>query len=304
MAFARREKTMSDISRRETYYIADTDETIGRLVRLAELQAPNVRDGLRRTDARPGAKVLEVGCGPIGALRELSDLVGPTGMVVGLDVDQASLERARVILDRLGRENVRLDALDLPPAILVGHSMGCRVVLQAYVNAPERVAGLVLVEGSRVGTGDPDTVEQAVRQRIQMVGYAGFLQGIFAGMFLAGSDPAIKERIVRRALALPEAIGAALFPRFFRWDAQSMDAALASVAVPMLVIQSTSVNSQGARVYLEHGASSPWLELVRRTVPAAQIDIVGGAGHFVMVEKPRAVNRHVEEFISGLRRPA
>jgi pimeloyl-ACP methyl ester carboxylesterase len=146
--------------------------------------------------------------------------------------------------------------------------------------------------------------EQAVRQRIQRVGYPAFVHGLFAGMFLEGSDPAMKERILRRALALPEAIGAALFPRFFRWDAQSLEAALAKVAVPTLVIQSTSVDPQGARIALEPGASTPWLELVRQAVPTAQIEIVGGAGHFVMVEKPHAVNQHVEEFIIALKRSA
>jgi pimeloyl-ACP methyl ester carboxylesterase len=166
------------------------------------------------------------------------------------------------------------------------------------------VAGLVLIDGSRLGTGDPNVVEQSVRQRIQTIGYTTFVQGVFAGMFLEGSDPTVKERIIRRALALPEAIGAALFPRLYRWDAQWMDVALARVAAPTLVIQSTSVNPQGARVSLEPGATSPWLELVRRLVPAAQIHIVSGAGHFVMVEKPQAVNQRLEEFIDGLRRSA
>jgi pimeloyl-ACP methyl ester carboxylesterase len=125
-----------------------------------------------------------------------------------------------------------------------------------------------------------------------------------AGMFLEGSDPALKERIIRRALALPEASGAALFSRLYRWDSQWMDAALARVAVPTLVIQSTSVNPQGARASLEPGATSPWLELVRRLEPAAQIDIVSGAGHFVMVEAPQAVNRRLEAFIAELGQPS
>lgn len=191
-----------------------------------------------------------------------------------------------------------LHALDLPPAILIGHSMGCRVVLQTYVAAPQRVAGLVLIDGSRLGTGDPHMAEQAARQQIQQLGYAAFLQGFFAGLFLEGSDPAVRERLVSRALASPEAIGAALFPRVVRWDAQSMDAALAKVAVPMLVIQSTYVNPQRVRVSLEPGASTPWLELVRRSVPTAQIDIVSGAGHFVMLEQPQAVNQRLETFVT------
>jgi pimeloyl-ACP methyl ester carboxylesterase len=197
-----------------------------------------------------------------------------------------------------------LHALDLPPAVLIGHSLGCRVVLQAYVDTPQRVAGLVLVEGSRLGTGDPQVAEQAAGQQIQMAGYTAFLQGFFAGMFLEGSDPAVKERIVSRALALPEAIGAALLPRVVRWDAQSLDAALARVAVPMLVIQSTYVNPQRVRVALEPGASTPWLELVRRSVPTAQIDIVSGAGHFAMLEQPQAVNELLGNFVTRLLRPA
>jgi ubiquinone/menaquinone biosynthesis C-methylase UbiE len=99
---------MTEVPSNEAYYVAETDETIGRLIRASELLAQDVRDGFRRTDLRPGDKVLEIGCGPLGGLRELSDLVGPQGTVVGVDLDQASLQHARAILERAGRENVRL----------------------------------------------------------------------------------------------------------------------------------------------------------------------------------------------------
>lgn len=191
-----------------------------------------------------------------------------------------------------------LHALDLSPAILVGHSMGTRVILQVCLAAPERVAGLVLVEGSRLGTGDANMAEQAVRLQIQAVGYSAFVQALFNDMFLAGSDPALKERIVDRALALPEAVGFALFPRFIGWDARSLDAALAKVEVPVLVIQCTYVNPQRSRVPLEPGANSPWLELVRQAAPTAQIEVVRGAGHFVMIEQPHAVNQRLEAFVT------
>jgi pimeloyl-ACP methyl ester carboxylesterase len=35
-------------------------------------------------------------------------------------------------------------------------------------------------------------------------------------------------------------------------------------------------------------------------VPAAQVDVVGGAGHYVTVEQPHAVNRRLERFVAGL----
>jgi pimeloyl-ACP methyl ester carboxylesterase len=193
-----------------------------------------------------------------------------------------------------------LRALQLAPAVLVAHSAGCRVVLQAYLECPARVAGLVLVEGSRVGTGDPVTAEQTMRQRMRIVGYATTMRQLFAGMFFEGADPALEDRIVGRALALPEATGMALLPRLLRWDAQYMDTALAQVAVPVLVIQSTYINPERVRVPQQPGTSTPWTDLVRQLVPAAEIEIVGGAGHFVMLEAPEAVNRLLAAFVATI----
>lgn len=194
--------------------------------------------------------------------------------------------------------SVLIQRLGQPPAILIGHSLGCRVVLQAYLDAPARVAGLVLVDGSRLGSGDPRAAERAIRQHIQTLGYAAMMREFFASMFLPGSDAGLKERIVRRALALPEAIGAALFPRLARWDAQYLDAALPKVAVPLLVIQSTYLNPQQVRIPLQSGATTPWFELVRRNVPAAEIDIVSGAGHFTMLDQPQAVTELLDPFVA------
>jgi pimeloyl-ACP methyl ester carboxylesterase len=115
-----------------------------------------------------------------------------------------------------------LHTLALQPAILIGHSMGCRMVLQGYLDAPQRVAGLILVEGSRFAAGDPQVAEQTTQQMFQSVGYTTIIRRLFD---LEGSDPALKERLLSRALALPEAIGATLFPRVFGWDARTLDRA-------------------------------------------------------------------------------
>ena len=191
-----------------------------------------------------------------------------------------------------------LGALELQPAILIGHSMGCRVVLQAYLDTPQRVAGLILVDGSRSGMGDPQVVEQTIRHMIQADGYTTVMRRLFDDMFLEGSDPALKEHIVNRALALPEEIGAHLLQRLGGWDARHLDTALSQIAVPLLVLQSTYINLERVRVPLQPEATTPWLELIRQHVPTAHIEIVSGVGHFPMLEAREAVNQSMAAFVA------
>ena len=192
-----------------------------------------------------------------------------------------------------------LKSLNLPPAVLIGHSMGCRVVLQTYNAMPSLVAGLVLVDGSRLATGNRQDVEQRVRQTVQAAGYTAWIKRIFTNMFLEGSDALLPAGIIKRATALPERIGIPLFASLCGWDAGKMDSVLAQVRVPLLLLQSTTVNENLERVSLQVGDTTPWLELVKRHVPGAQIEIVSDVGHFPMLEAPEAVNQRVALFLAS-----
>jgi pimeloyl-ACP methyl ester carboxylesterase len=176
--------------------------------------------------------------------------------------------------------------------------MGCRVALEAYGRAPDRFAGLVLIDGSRLGDGDPAQAEDAMRTAVDFLGYPAFAEALFKGMFFRPSTEA--TRIVGRAKGLSAEIGAALFPRMGRWDAARMDAALGAVRVPLMVIQSTTLNMDRKRVPLKAGETTPWLELVRRRVPGARIEVIAGAGHFSQIEVPARVNALLADFVGSL----
>jgi ubiquinone/menaquinone biosynthesis C-methylase UbiE len=63
-------------------------------VTAAALAAPRIRSH-QVLGIEPGSSVLDVGCGSGIALREIADLVGGTGTVVGVDLSSAMLEEAR-----------------------------------------------------------------------------------------------------------------------------------------------------------------------------------------------------------------
>lgn len=187
--------------------------------------------------------------------------------------------------------------LELSGAILVGHSMGCRVVLEANRLVPERIGGIVLVDGSRLGSGDPDAAQAAATAAIEDAGYRVFAENLFRQMFFKPSAEA--DAIVERALRQSADFGPLLWPNMARWDAAELDAALAAVRAPLLAIQSTTRNAQLVRSPLKAGDTSPWLELLRSK--GAKVAIIPGAGHFTQIEAPGEVNRLIEDFVAARR---
>jgi pimeloyl-ACP methyl ester carboxylesterase len=192
--------------------------------------------------------------------------------------------------------------LELNGCILIGHSMGTRVVLEANrlllsTHYPERVGGIVLIDGSRSGSGDPDAAEAAAHAIIEKDGYAAFAGHLFRQMFFKPSAEA--DAIVARALRQSAEFGPLLWPSMARWDAAEMDAALAAVRAPLLAIQSTTRDAQMRRSPLKAGQTTPYLDLIRGSVPGANIAVVPDTGHFTQIEAADEVNRLIAQFMRG-----
>ncbi len=183
--------------------------------------------------------------------------------------------------------------LELQKCVLVGHSMGCRVVLEANRPIADKVAGVVLIDGSRLADGDPDAAQAAARASVDKLGYPAFAENLFRQMFLAPSPTA--DAIVRRAVSSSGEFGPELWTRMARWDAGSMDGAFAAVRAPILAIQTTTRDANLKRTPLKAGESSPWLDYVRSH--GARAEVIPDAGHFPQIEKPEIVNRLIADFL-------
>jgi pimeloyl-ACP methyl ester carboxylesterase len=183
--------------------------------------------------------------------------------------------------------------LELRGVVLVGHSMGCRVVLEAARLIPQMVAGVVLIDGSRNATSDPDGAEAAARAAIEKNGYAAFAEMLFRQMFFTPSAQA--DAIVRRALTSSAEFGPHLRPRTTRWDAASLDAAFDALRCPVLAIQSTARDfATLKRRMLKRGETSPWRDYLKSR--GARVEIVPEVGHFTQLEAPGEVNRLIADF--------
>ena len=84
-----------------SYSLGATDAELRRLIHLASHEEDRVVDACRRAGIGPGATVVDLGCGPLGALAALAGVVGSDGTVIGIDANAHALERARSLLPEL-----------------------------------------------------------------------------------------------------------------------------------------------------------------------------------------------------------
>ena len=79
-----------------------------RLIRSSETLSAFVMEACLRAGLRPGGRAIDIGCGPLGALLALGELVGAEGRVAGLDSSGEALALAHAILTQRGCTTVTL----------------------------------------------------------------------------------------------------------------------------------------------------------------------------------------------------
>jgi 3-oxoadipate enol-lactonase len=186
-----------------------------------------------------------------------------------------------------------LDHLDLGVAVLAGMSFGGRVVLQAALAAPARVAGLVLLDAVVDGVPwDPESAE-ALETTSRQAHDHGLLAGRAAWLSHplfspASKQPALADRLAGMVAAYPGQHWIGRDPH--HPDVTRPIDELEQLAMPALVI----VGEHDVPCFREMSA------VLGRRIPSASYQVVLGAGHVAGLEQPRAVNDLLTAFLDAL----
>ena len=169
-----------------------------------------------------------------------------------------------------------LEALELTDVVLIGHSLGGFIVLEAALAAPDRVHAVVGVDTlmDRHASGPYEPLLTSMREDFRAA-----TESLVRGMFLDSSPPDLVERIVEDMASQSPGQGVAALEALQAWGPRRMVAALRELSAPLGMIQ-TSKFRQGSGLVgakLSNG-------LERRNV---ELD---GLSHFLMAEDPARFN--------------
>jgi para-nitrobenzyl esterase len=208
--------------------------------------------------------------------------------VVAVDLaghGESSADRTTWTLEQLGADVAALvRELDLEPAILIGHSMGGPVALEAARRLGPEVAGVVLV----------DTMHD-VEQRID----PAMLENILASyrkdfgatcrqfvptMFIPGTNPELVASVTADMCAAPPEVALALFSSFGEYD---QPAAIRAVEAPIRAINA--------------GWMPTAVDVNRKHSPGFDAIVLDGVGHFLQFEDPARFNAALSRTLADLR---
>ncbi len=196
-----------------------------------------------------------------------------------------------------------MDMLGIERAVLIGHSAGGNVIAHMAIRHPERVSGLVIVDGAIVGgTGGPAFVGTLVAlppltRWIQILAPALITPERFNALLASAYGPAFTVteaiaagygRVLQTAGWQNGFVGLVRDAGRNRLDLD----AVATIRVPTLIVW---------------GEADTWVpvsdgETLRDLIPGAIWVAYPGVGHLPMEEAPATFNRDVIAFLNGLQR--
>jgi pimeloyl-ACP methyl ester carboxylesterase len=172
--------------------------------------------------------------------------------------------------------------LGLARVVLVGHSMGSDVAVEAAQLLPGKVAGLVWVDEyqSLDKFNDPAVIDAFVARFRK--DFRGTTDGFVRGMFPANADPGLVDRVAKDMASAPPAVAISALQNTLS-NGPRVAAALAGLKLPVVAINADQQPTDHA-------------SLARHGVKAF---VMPASGHFLMMEDPARFNRSLDSVVKG-----
>ena len=176
-----------------------------------------------------------------------------------------------------------MDRLEIGQAVLCGHSMGSAIVQRISLDHPQRVRGLVLVGGGARLKVHPSLIDDCRSEKNYPRAVAQILEWSF-------SQHADQRLVALAGERMKEVPASTLSADLVACDAFDARSEVAGINQPTLIICG------------EDDLMTPvkFSRYLAEKIHATKFQVVPGAGHMVMLEKPGAVAGLIDEFLENL----
>ncbi|MER1968265.1 alpha/beta hydrolase [Castellaniella sp. GW247-6E4] len=174
------------------------------------------------------------------------------------------------------------------PLIVIGHSMGGRIALEIARQAPDRCAGLVLMNTGYEGLGEGETTRRMAQVEAARAGGVGAIVDAWLDGMIAPRtrDDAALMRSMRDMVlrSTPDSFAGQIQALIERPDATAL---LGRIACPTLLMS---------------GEEDRWSPLDRHHemashIPGSEVAAIAAAGHMAPFEEPEACTRAILEWL-------
>ena len=173
--------------------------------------------------------------------------------------------------------------------VLVGHSMGADVALEAARLMGDRVIGIIAVDSLK-SIGLPAMTPKEIEAKVAPF-RKSFIEAtrehVSSNMFQKDADPAFVQKVAYDMSLEPPAVA---IPSMESLWAMDFNTILPNIHVPIYAINSDLTPTDEARI--------------RKTVPGFKADVLDHTGHFLMMEVPQRFNPVLLKDIDALVRQA
>lgn len=209
-----------------------------------------------------------------------------THQVVTVDLPgagESGHDRSSWTMEAFGEDVATVvEHLDLDEVVLVGHSLGGNVTVEAALRLGDRVVGLVWLSSFRSLDSFPSASETEDWLAPFHADPLAAVEDLNRRNFGPSADPILVEAVVAKARACdPERVLAQL-TSMFRHD-RTVAETLSRIDAPVFAINPDFKPSDEAS-FSRHGV---------------ELRIINGVGHFLMMEAPDALNRELQLILSG-----
>ncbi len=167
-----------------------------------------------------------------------------------------------------------IEKLDLTRVIIIGHSMGGPVAVHAAAKAPDRVVGVIAIDA--LHDADLEWPAEILDEWVALMeqDFTAYMNGFVAQMFQHDPESPLLPHVQGIMSSAEPRIGIALMRAMFENDSRAM---LRNCPVPIRCIN------------VKDGYPTN-VEANRKYAPLFDVELMGGVGHFLHMEKPAEFN--------------